>query len=137
MKNKRIYNKRVETTKKTKIMENIIMAYSLGVLTVALIGAVITGVRLNKRVNELEKLSQNNSQKIDEVANILHVEIGDAHRRIDETGNNICDKMEIRFDETHREIDHRFQETHRTIDSRFDKLWNKLKKSEQEENLSV
>jgi hypothetical protein len=116
VKNKRIYKKRVETTKKIKIMENIIMAYSLGVLTVALIGAVITGVRLNKRVNELEKLSQNNSQKIDEVSNALRVDCNDVHQRIDETNVIICADMDKRFDDIHR-----------MVDSRIDKMINNPK----------
>lgn len=97
-------------------MENVIMAYSLGVLTVALIGAVITGVRLNKRVNELEKLSQNNSQKIDEIATTLHTEICDTHRRLDEKSNSIYESMDKRFDDVHR-----------MVDSRIDKMINNPK----------
>ena len=88
-------------------MENIIMAYSLGVLTVALIGAVITGVRLNKRVNELEKLSQNNSSKINGLKEDIRIEVNNLHLRLDETSNRICDEMDKRFDDVHRMVDSR------------------------------
>jgi hypothetical protein len=105
-------------------MEAIITAYSFGILTVVLIGAVVYGIKLNKKVKELEVLSNANAKAIDETNS-------DLHRRIDETDHRICDIMDRNVDDIYN-----------TMNSRLDKFWNKLiacnngKKIEQEENLS-
>lgn len=102
------------------------MAYSLGVLTVALVGAVVTGVRLSKRVNTLETCSEDNSEFTREVERNLHKEVDELQKRIDELDSRVFDRIDKDIDDVYK-----------TIDSRYDKLWNKLKKVEQEENLSV
>ena len=75
-----------------------ILLFSSGILTVALIYAVVGVFKLKQRVDflEIEK---------DQLHNLRQIEVGDANRRIDDAVNDI----------------------YRSMDSRLDKLEHKLK----------
>ena len=75
-----------------------ILLFSSGILTVALVYAVVGVFKLKQRVDflEIEK---------DQLHNLRQIEVGDANRRIDDAVNDI----------------------YRSMDSRLDKLEHKLK----------
>jgi MFS superfamily sulfate permease-like transporter len=112
-------------------MEQVYIAYVLGVFTVILIGMVVGIVRANimvsKHVSDIndlhqmvEKTSDDVSKRFDEWhRDIYDHALQDVHRRIDE---NLKDNVN-QFSEAHS----RMSEINSYIDSRIDKLESKLK----------
>ena len=74
-----------------------ILLFSSGVLTVALVYAVVGVFKLKQRVDflEIEK---------DQIHNLRQIEIGDANRRIDEAVNDIYRSMDSRLDKLEHKL---------------------------------
>ena len=68
-----------------------ILLFSSGILTVALVYAVVGVFKLKQRVDflEIEK---------DQLHNLRQIEVGDANRRIDEAVDSIYRSMDSRLD---------------------------------------
>ena len=74
-----------------------ILLFSSGILTVALVYAVVGVFKLKQRVDflEIEK---------DQIHNLRQIEIGDANRRIDEAVNEIYRSMDSRLDKLEHKL---------------------------------
>ena len=74
-----------------------ILLFSSGILTVALIYAVVGVFKLKQRVDflEIEK---------DQLHNLRQIEVGDANRRIDDAVNDIYRSMDSRLDKLEHKL---------------------------------
>ena len=74
-----------------------ILLFSSGILTVALVYAVVGVFKLKQRVNflEIEK---------DQLHNLRQIEVGDANRRIDDAVNDIYRSMDSRLDKLEHKL---------------------------------
>jgi hypothetical protein len=98
-------------------MEQMYIAYVLGIATVLLIGMVVGVVRANKMVTRHEK----DFNEVDKKMNSMHEELC---RGLDEFRRQI-------YDSALPEVDKRMGELNSYIDSRLDKLQSKLKTEKQ------
>lgn len=74
-----------------------ILLFSSGILTVALVYAVVGVFKLKQRVNflEIEK---------DQLHNLRQIEVGDVNRRIDDAVNDIYRSMDSRLDKLEHKL---------------------------------
>ena len=74
-----------------------ILLFSSGILTVALVYAVVGVFKLKQRVNflEIEK---------DQLHNLRQIEVGDVHRRIDDTTDELQRIMDSRLDKLEHKL---------------------------------
>ena len=74
-----------------------ILLFSSGILTVALIYAVVGVFKLKQRVDFLE-------MEKDQLHNLRQIEVGDANRRIDDAVNDIYRSMDSRLDKLEHKL---------------------------------
>ena len=96
-----------------------VLFYSLGVLTVAFLYAVVSVFKLNKKVDSLEDFVENEKKQ-------MNIELNEIYREMDVRINHHATQP-IR--EINENIAHEIEYLQRTIDSRVDKLENKLTNS--------
>ena len=107
-----------------------VLFYSLGILTVAFIYAVVNVFKLKQRVDFLEIDK-------DQLHNLRQIEIKDLSRQFNEEMNALYREMDTRINdhavqplkETNEGIAREIEDIYRMVDSRLDKLENKLTNS--------
>ena len=107
-----------------------VLFYSLGILTVAFIYAVVNVFKLKQRVDFLEIDK-------DQLHNLRQIEIKDLSRQFNEEINAVYREMDVRINhhaiqplrETNENVAREVEDIYRMVDSRLDKLETRLTKN--------
>jgi hypothetical protein len=90
-----------------------------GLLSVMVIGSFVMVLRMNRKINSLEKDNELMSRHIDEleiqICRSLDERVDETHRRIDQILNDLDREKEIH----HRELDKRFNDAYHKIENDF------------------
>jgi hypothetical protein len=96
-----------------------VLFYSLGVLTVAFLYAVVSVFKLNKKIDYLENVVEEHKRQ-------TNIEYNEIYREMD---TRINDHATQPLRETNENVAREVEDIYRMVDSRLDKLENKLTNS--------
>ena len=96
-----------------------VLFYSLGVLTVAFLYAVVSVFKLNKKIDYLENVVEEHKRQ-------TSIEYNEIYREMD---TRINDHATQPLRETNENVAREVEDIYRMVDSRLDKLENKLTNS--------